>query len=347
MSLRSSKRSTIAALTACLAAALVVAGLTLPAAPAFALPTSAGTSASGATSGGSASSLPPGGLGVDTEHLVLRVDDKGMVVTDAVRVINGTSAKAERLTFSIPEGYSELSFRSGLTDSQVDKGKDGFIIRDPLAPGKTLDVAFSYRLPATGHQGTLSRKIVYQTGNLSLVVQVDQLSLSGDGLAAGETVSLNGAVFKEYHRENIPAGTTLKVNWTLGASGSSATPASGTGATDATGTAKAAPTGFLGRLASGGALPIAIFMVGLVAVAYGAHAYLGSKSRGSGRVALSATGAGDDLLLRKSALIRDIAALDRRHQAGEVEDAAYEAERATVKAELVQVMLALRQAGKG
>ncbi|MHB8946472.1 MAG: hypothetical protein ACYC6I_08095 [Bacillota bacterium] len=333
--------------TAILIAALVLVGLAWPAAPAYA-----------ANAAPAAGSLPAGVLGIDTEHLVLRLDDKGLVVTDAVRVINGSSKKAEHLTFSLPEGFTELSFRQGLTDTQVDKTKDGFIARDPLDAGKQMDVAFTYRLPTGGQgQGTINRKIVYPTGNFSIVVQVDQLNLSGTtDLTAGDTVSLNDAVFQEYHRENISAGTTLKVNWAKGASSGSgsATPATG----DPSG-AKTAPKGLFGRLTAGGPLPIAIFILGLVVVAYGVYAYLGSRARAAHGAAPAATAGGkragavatasqpeDELLARKSELIKEIASLDRRHQAGELDDTTHEAERAAVKAELVQVILALRQAGK-
>ena len=342
-------------------AALAVAVLLLlPGAPALAATSPAATSPT------PTGSLPAGVLGVDTEHLVLRVDDRGMVVTDAVRVINGSSKAAERLTFPIPEGYTELSFLSGssgsaLTDAQVIKEKDGFIARDPLPAGQTLDVAFSYRLPISSHTGTLNRRIAYPTGNFSLVVQVDQLTLKGDGLVAGDTVSLNGAVFQEYHRESIQAGTVLAVNWSLSASGGSAASPTGSASTGGTSGARAA-NGLLGRLATGGALPIAIFLVGVVVVASGGYAYLRSRRGEGAALSTAAAGAGavrsdaaspgaaggpmDGLLQRKAQLIREIAALDRRHGAGEVTDDDYQVRRSAAKAELIQVMLALRQAGK-
>ncbi len=343
------------AVTVFLAATLVLAGLPLPAAPAHA-----------ADAAPAASSLPAGVLGVDTEHLVLRLDDKGLIVTDAVRIINGSTKKADHLTFSLPAGFTELSFRQGLTDTQVDKTKDGFIARDPLEAGQQLDVAFTYRLPAGDQgKGTIDRKVVYLTGNFSIVVQVDQLNLGGTSdLTAGETVSLNDAVFQEYHRENTPAGTTLKINWAKGPSSGSTTPATNPHGTDTT--AQPAPKGLFGRLTSGGPLPIALLILGLVVVAWGVYSYLGSRSRAANGAASAATatsaspaaakraaavaaasGPEDELLARKSELIKEIASLDRRHQAGELDDTTHEAERAAVKAELVQVILALRQAGKG
>ncbi|HEY3316665.1 MAG TPA: hypothetical protein VGL40_15485 [Bacillota bacterium] len=317
----------------CLTAAATVVGLLLL----------AGLSATPALA------LPAGVLGVETEHLVMRVDDQGMIITYAARVTNGTATKADRLTFSLPDGYTGLTFVQGLTETQVDKGKDGFVARDGLAAGAGLDVAFSYHLPISGHQGTVARKVNYQTGNLSIVVQVDQMAINGEGLTAGDTVSLNGATFKEYHRGNIPAGTTVQVGWTLGPGGSATT---GTGATGATGTdgssatASPAPGNLLGRL-TGGPLPVALFLLGLVVVGYGAYAYTRGRSGRSAAVARTAGGAAQPaeaagLAGRKAELVHHIASLDRRHQSGELADEAYQTERSRAKDELVQVMLTLR-----
>jgi len=108
----------------------------------------------------------------------LQVKEYFLFVNEADRTYVGPNENGDTgtLTFSLPQGATELQSSMGLMDCCIVGSEGGFIDTMPVLPG-SKEVAYSYKLPYSSQRHTLSQTINYPIINFDLLIQ-------GEGIEA-------------------------------------------------------------------------------------------------------------------------------------------------------------------
>ena len=204
-------------------------------------------------------------------------------------------AMPELLTFGLPPGYRGLSVETSLPgDTFVEMG-NGFGLVTPVPPGE-YQLMLSYTAPYEGDYLEFSRPLPYGAGELRFLTPEGIGTVSGHGLVLGEDAVIGGATYNVMSGKGYPRGTGINLR--------------------VAGLPRASLAG-IGDKAEDGTAWWIIVVPALTAAAMAA--LLGySLYRRSRRPAAPATISGG-----RAAVVREIAALDDRFAAGELEEAEY------------------------
>jgi hypothetical protein len=256
-------------------------------------------------------------------------------VTELVNVVNGdqrtfvgTPGPAANgqpmslLRFGLPGGASNLAPHDGFTQGQLLQVDRGFATTTPVLPGQ-MRFTFSYDVPYQGTQFALAYHAVYPTSQV-LVVFPATLTATAPGFTSLGTVKLGGQPVAVWQATTIFPGNSVSLAL-----------------------AHLPAPGQRNQLNA----TLLDLLAGLLAlVAFGAVGYAlrsrrdvpaavaGAASPSTAPAAGSA--ASVDATQAPVALLKALAQLDRAHDAGEVEDAAYRIQRAALKAHLKAHLLA-------
>lgn len=140
----------------------------------------------------------------------LLVKEYFLFVNEADRTYIGATDNGNTgtLRFSLPHGATELQSTMGLMDYRVVSTDGDFIDTAPILPG-SKEVAYSYKISFTSGAYTLSQAVNYPTTNYDLLVQGDDIKVTGDQLTTGEPVNIGGVQFNHLSRQNLVPGNTL------------------------------------------------------------------------------------------------------------------------------------------
>jgi hypothetical protein len=202
------------------------------------------------------------------------------------------------LTFSLPDGASNLIFQNGVIGNPYVLTANGFSDPTPVVPGESsYEILFAYELP-------FDRKLDWQlplelsTDVAVVFVEGETLNLTSDSLEASGTEVLEQGVFQVMIGNSLSAGETvdLQLSAPLLSGGDS--------------------------LIQNQWLTILLGVVGLGLAGFGAWRFF-------------APGVEDeDAALERDQLIDEIIALDEQFEAGQLDEENYNSEREALKSEL-------------
>ncbi|HET7290077.1 MAG TPA: c-type cytochrome [Thermodesulfobacteriota bacterium] len=262
------------------------------------------------------------GISIAEAHMIVQVVEDGLSVADLSAFDNKgdkmyvggaelADGKKETLKFSVPKDAANLNFIHGLTPEGVVRTETGFSDTASVPPGPKR-VVFAYTMPLGSGSGTLEKTIEYPTASFLLLVSKTNDQVTVDGLDGGDSVKIENEDFIRWSGENLQPGHRITV-----------------------------------KFVNPGALKDNIIKWGGIAVliiAVGGGILYSSLARGKSRETAGEKPAGsrESLIMRRSALIKEIAALDDGYEAGTIDESSYREIRDSKKAELVEVTRRLR-----
>ena len=224
--------------------------------------------------------------------------------------VDVAGGKKETLRFSVPSDAANLNFIHGVSPESIVRTEAGFSDTESVMPGPKR-VVFAYTVPLGSGGGTIEKTIEYPTGNFLLLVSKSNEQVTVEGLAGGDVVKIENEDFIKWSGEGLTPGHKIAIKFVNPARWKDYI--------------KWAGIAFLVLAVGGGILYSSL-----------------AKGGRPGSVPERTTVNREDLMRRRSALIKEIAALDDRFEAGGIDEAGYRKLRENKKAELIEVTRRLR-----
>lgn len=252
---------------------------------------------------------------VSRMHLLLNFSTEGVVEVIELWLVSNASdrtvvaaAGQGTLAVDLPAGALSLAFEQGTDPARFVQTGTGFFDTDPIRPGTmSSQVVFSFALPYDGRLDFVQPVGVPVEAAVALVPEGGP-TLSGDGVQDQGARDMNGTSVHTYALSPAEAGGSVQLRM-------SGPPR----AADQAG-------GPLSNIAIGvGALGVALIAAGL---------WWYRRPSLRRRQAESLASVADP----RQELLRQLAALDESHQAGRIEETAYQDRRAALKQELLELM---------
>ena len=124
--------------------------------------------------------------------------------------LNASSGMPNALLFSLPSGVRNITLGAGFSGYQVLQVDKGFATNAALLPG-TNDFSFSYDVPYTTSNYTLSYRTIYPTVSLSFLIDPD-LHASSKELSSAGLVNTDNQVYHSYTASTLPANSAIAIN---------------------------------------------------------------------------------------------------------------------------------------
>lgn len=125
---------------------------------------------------------------------------------------SGPAGPMGLLRFPLPPEAGDLRPGPGLESAQVFQVDRGFATDAPSPPG-TRDIIFSYRFPYQPGRFVLQRSVPYATAELRIVVPPDGPSVEGPDLQPADPVDLGGRRYRVSVARDLPAGQQVAVGF--------------------------------------------------------------------------------------------------------------------------------------
>lgn len=254
----------------------------------------------------------PGSLVIERQHILVEFQVEfqqgNLTVLEFLLVENSQDrtyigdSGGHTLRLPLPPRATNIQFEDPLMAENATFSEEGLALTQPVLPGETA-VLFSYRLPLSGPEFTVTKSVVYPTTNFNFLVEDVGAQVESPTLAFVETVEAEGGKYLHYFAQDLEGGTVVTV-WL------SQIPA-----------VIAGP-----ETVSGIPLLPSWALLGLVALVMAA-VLVWAVRRQPATAALSS----------KEDLIRAMADLDDAYAAGQVPEEEWRAKRAVMKEELARV----------
>jgi hypothetical protein len=262
----------------------------------------------------------PDALSYDRANmLILGVTPTALSIMEMGAVVNGgdrtyaadpkVTGSDRTLRFTLPEGATQVTPQAGLAPDALESTPDGFATSDPVRPGRR-EIAFSYQLPYESSSLDLARTFALPVGTFTLYLPDQGIDVIGPGLALQGTADLGGKSYRQYAVQNIGVGSEVRFRLTN------------------------LPAPLLARprdlgLAVAGAGGLILAVVLLLALRRRSAVPVGEMTP-------IEQAAPDDA--ERLSLVRSLAELDERYEAGGVDEAEYRATREAGKARLLALI---------
>ena len=259
---------------------------------------------------------------IDEAHLILQVADGNVSVAD-LSVLNNTGdtvnvgameisdGRKESLKYSLPEKAADIKFIHGLEPGSVVTTEGGFSDTQSVLPGPKRAV-FSYIVPLDSGKAVLDKTINYPTASFLLLAADTGDEFTVKGLEEQEPAVIQNERYLKWTGSNLKPGHRVVIDVKSASTGEG-------------GYIKWAALGFLGVIILAGILYSAL-RGSNKEEEYGAAEAEGDMNPGA-----------SDLEEKRSALIKEIAALDDKYQTGGVEHNTYTGLREEKKKELLDL----------
>jgi hypothetical protein len=279
-------------------------------------------------------------IALDSAHLiaesfgqVLRISEIHLVRNSGDRTYVGRAEEDGTFTtlwIPLPQDAVGLAFEQDTAPDRFVQVEGGLIDTEPVPPGQESSVLFfSYHLMVTDALVPLVREFAYPVTNLNVLVAQPGLILISDQLQARGPQSFQGRQYEFYTIENLAANTPLRMNFQP-----VAVPSDGQGMPgDSSSAAPSSASQSLSTAATRGNQGLLRwFGFGLAALAVaGAFVYAQTSRRSPSRYK-----AAPDLAANPNAqgLLSELADLQERYEAGDIDKASYERRRAELYEEI-------------
>lgn len=253
-------------------------------------------------------------ISVNAAHMIVQVAEDKIAVAEMMVLHNGSkriyigkdklqNGRREALRFNLPEGADEIEFLSGVTKDSTVRTDQGFVDTSSVAPGISR-IVYAYTLPYEPGGNVFEKTINYPTQGFILLVSDVANKVKVEGLSGGDTVQIQNSKFLRWTGENLKADTKIKVEIS-------------------------SPL-FGGDILQWVALGAIIMLVG-GSIFYSVVRRNKAIEEHSGKHLI------DDLKEHREGLIRDIAELDDKFEAGEISEGEYRKERSQKKKKLLDI----------
>jgi mono/diheme cytochrome c family protein len=266
-------------------------------------------------------------LKADRLHVFLEfVDEKTLRVIELYIISNPTNTTIvppeegqPTLAFDLPEGATNLQFQDGVLGGRYVETEGGFGDTAPIRPGSgSYELLFGYELPYD-RKLDLSHPVPIPADAVVILSPENGVKIRGESLVDAGTRDVQGAQYRLYNGESLPAGGDLSLSVSGQPSGGgsvSITPGNSTN------------------------LIIGLTVFGVALVVAGVWLFLRSRKAEAEATepeeeVVEETGSTSD---NPDALMDAIIALDDLYQAGELPETAYQERRAKLKRRLQEVL---------
>lgn len=254
---------------------------------------------------------------IESEHVIIDREQSGLRIMEIISINNvgnrtykglekEGSGEIETLVFDLPRGYSNFKLMQMIPPEQLRFKEDGFALTGPIIPGRS-QFNFTFNLP--GSVLTWKKDIKYPTGNINLLYSDPSLNIISDGLSSRGAMKMGDNEYIVLTAKNIKSGSSFSISFG--------------------GAAKQ-----LGWISGNQGTIVIIFIIGLVALT---GFSLAIKAR-AGRCGEEGAPPEEEFELQKNELIKDIALLDDRFEAGALAQKGYDEERSEKKAQLLEIV---------
>lgn len=242
-------------------------------------------------------------------HIIVEVQEGALQIVELVVLVNQTDrtyigattlpdGRRETVRFSLPGGAREVQYLDGLMECCVIAKGDLLIDTMDVKPG-TRQIAYGYMLPVTGSRASLERPLDVPTDTLEFLVPDIGVTVQSQQLASKGVLETSSGRYLRYSGRRLKPGDRITI------------------------VLEGLPVQARSYRALAFALALAILSAVLV------YPLLRRRSQ-----AEKATIQGEE---RRLALLREIADLDDRFEAGELAEEEYRTLRAQRKAELIEL----------
>ena len=263
------------------------------------------------------------GISITQAHMIVQITEEGLSIADLSEFdvkgnkmyVGGAEladGKKETLKFSLPKDAANLNFIQGLTPEGAVRTAAGLSDTASVPPG-SKSVVFAYTVPLNSGGGSIEKTIEYPTGSYLLLVTKTKEQVTVDGLDGGDVVTIEKQEFVRWAGENLAPGHKITVKFVN-------------------------PEAWKENILYAGLVVLVLVVAG--GIFYSSRA--GGRKREPVREMPAASENRESLMTRRSALIKEIAALDDGYEAGSIDESSYREIRESKKVELVEVTRRLR-----
>lgn len=247
--------------------------------------------------------------------------------TTYVGAVNGSHGKPNALSFSLPLGARFLSLSNGFNGYTGTQINGGFASNAAVPPG-TSEFSFSFQVPYSGTGYHFVYQAIYPTVSLSLLTPTSFSVLPQQGLTAKGPSNTQSGTYSLFEAQKLSAGKSVQAQL-----GGLPVPAKATPAQQSQ------------------IDPLLLWLVGLLIlllILAGIGGYFYNTRRRRARLAKrkqelparkgATSGKKATIVTTKEALLREMLELDKAYEAGKMKKAAYQEQRARLKARLRNLM---------
>jgi hypothetical protein len=152
---------------------------------------------------------------VDRQHVIVDFG-AGTALFQELYIFNNTGDRiyvgeaGTTLRFSLPDGAADLSFSDAETEAHMVQTDSGLAFVRPVMPGQS-QVMYSYDLPYDGTALAVSRRVLYPTSSLDLLVAnagvlVESPQMAYQGVTGGDQTA-----YQHFSAENLPGETVVEL----------------------------------------------------------------------------------------------------------------------------------------
>ncbi|MFA9404110.1 MAG: hypothetical protein ACERKY_13720, partial [Anaerolineales bacterium] len=247
---------------------------------------------------------------IDRLHLIFDYSVEGVVEVSELLLMTNTGDRTiaepdgvNDIRVPLPKGFSNLYFADSTELMRFTEDADGFVIHEAFIPGEAVEVYFSFTLP---YERSLEyqQPVNYPVEAIVILKTQGPPSISGEGLSEVGARDMGGLVMESYRMDPLDRGEILELRL------SGRHPAK----TDSSSTTNL----IVGAIALGLTLIVLFFI-------------WWKWSQGQKTTVEYDDETGPEEPEDREALIRAIAVLDNRFEAGEIKETAYKERREELK----------------
>lgn len=264
---------------------------------------------------------------VDSHAMIIAAIDQSERVVEAVEVValanvsdrtlvpdlaNVGPGRFSFLRFSLPEDATDFDIQSDLLGGEIIPVGTGFAVTSPVAPG-AHNLTFSYRFPYQGSTFSYRQNLLQGANTFRLLVPASLGPVQAKGLPAAPAVTVEGMDYSVWQASEVPPAQGLTISLT-----------------------NLPQPGWTQRVwhtASNTGLWAIAIPSGLGAVLAAALLYGGLRPspQTAGEPGRESGAAAPHPASQREQLVRQMALLDQRFEAGELDEASYQSERTRLK----------------
>ena len=214
------------------------------------------------------------------------------------------------LRFNLPEGFSELSVETSLPPGDILPIPTGFAMTNPFPPGE-FQIVITYIIEYDGDSLPFPLRLAYGSDLVRIMLPEGEGEVTGLGFGAAEGAIIEDTAYSVVDGQNYDRNSQLDVEFN-----SLPTPSLLEGTQNF----------FDGR----GYIIVIAWIVGAVILGLLVYAFFFSKQRSSAPSDIVSEDFPEYEGLDRTEIVEKIAALDKQHDAGEIEETDYAARRAVL-----------------
>jgi len=158
-------------------------------------------------------------IAIEEGHMIIQVSDGSISVAD-ITVLNNKGegifigendiegGRKETLSFSIPDGATNISFIHGLSQDMLVRTREGFSDTQGVWHGLKR-VVYTYELPYESGRNEISKVVSYPTDSFLLLVSDSGDEVGVEGLLGGESVEVEGNNYLKWIGNNLNKGSNI------------------------------------------------------------------------------------------------------------------------------------------